>query len=332
MNNSKRILFLDYARIFTAFLVVYAHLYPADSGVRLYIYAFHMPLFFLISGFLHSPRTSKEELLKYFRTLFVPILFFIMVGAVIKVLFFQGNFVDILYKTLKNSTLYGHVLANGIVWFLFALLDVKLMMFFYLKVTKNRRMSAKGLFALILIWGGVVFVCRYKYMPVNPLSLKNALMAFPLYYIGFYARRYYEKADFRVPEKWKCIVYALVCLFLCVMITRINGRVSMYGFVFGHAQFPFNAVLFYLNGVIGSLMVIFVSLLFKEGNKYVAITANSLISILGFQGPIIDLIGYSGESGNYLVSIFVSAFIIIVSVALNQLFMKICPELLGKKK
>ena len=330
MNNSKRILFLDYARIFTAFLVVYAHLYPVESGVRLYIYAFHMPLFFLISGFLHSPRTTKEEIIKYFRTIFVPFLFFIMVGAVIKVLFFQGNFVDILFRTLKGSVLYGRVHANVTVWFLFALFNVKIMMFFYLRLMGKRRMSVIGLLILVLFLGGVIYVCRH--IPVNPLCLKNAIMAFPLYFVGFYARRYYEFKGFKFPIIWKCVSFALICTLLCIVITRINGRVSMYGFVFGHIQFPFNAVLFYLNGIIGSLMIIFVSLLFKKGNKYVAMTANSLISILGFQEPITHLIGYHGENGDHLTSLLVSAFIIIVCVVLNQFFVKICPELLGKKR
>ncbi len=330
MNLNKRILFLDYARIFTAFLVIFAHLYPTESGVRLYIYAFHMPLFFLISGFLHSPRTSKEELIKYFRTLFVPILFFILVGAMVHVFYFHRNIVTILYKTLKGSLLTGSVNANGMLWFLFALLNVKIMMFFYLKMTEKRHMSAKGLFILALIWVGVIYVCQDR--TVNPLFFRNAIMAFPFYFIGFYARKYYVKADYKTPYIWKCIVFALFCAFLCVMMTRLNGRVSMNAFDFGNTRFPLNVALFYLNGVVGSLMIVFLSFLFTKDNRFVAMAANSLISILGFQQPILQLVGYDGRNGNYLISILLSVLILIACIVLNQLFLKICPELLGKKR
>ena len=183
MNDNKRILFLDYARIFAAFLVVFYHMYTRPSSVRLYLSAFLLPLFFLISGFLHSPRTSKDELFKYFRTIFVPILFFTLVGAVIRVLLIHGNLVDILYKSL-GAILYGKKLtANTFMWFLFALLDVKLMMYFYLKLKKAGGISVTGHLFLVLIWGGIMYAC--KLIPVNPLYFKNAIMAFPFYFIGF---------------------------------------------------------------------------------------------------------------------------------------------------
>ena len=60
--------------------------------------------------------------------------------------------------------------------------------------------------------------------------------------------------------------------------------------------------------------------------------ANSLISILGFQQPILDLVGYDGKNGNYLISLLLSALIMIACIVLNQLILKICPELLGKRR
>ncbi len=330
MDKNKRILFLDYARIFTAFLVVYGHLYPPGSGVRLYIYAFHMPLFFLISGFLHAPKTSKEELLKYFRTIFVPILFFILVGVLVRVLFFHGSLVDILHTTLIGSLSHGKVSANSIVWFLFALLNVKIMMFFYLKMMEKRPMSVKRLFLLVMIWSALTYFCRY--VPFNPLFLKNALMAFPFFVFGFYVRRYYEKVDFQTPNHWKSLAFALLCAILCVVMTRLNGRVSMYVVDFGNARFPFSVPLFYLNGVVGSLMIVFISFLFTKGNRLVSIAANSLISILGFQAPILDVLGYWPVSSRYLLSVLVSVLVMVACIVLHQIVVKICPELLGKRR
>ena len=47
--NKKRILWIDYAKAFAMFFVIFGHV---NSGNYLtnWIYSFHMPLFFLLSG------------------------------------------------------------------------------------------------------------------------------------------------------------------------------------------------------------------------------------------------------------------------------------------
>ena len=331
MSNSRRILFLDYARVLTAFLVVYAHIYSVTSQVRLYIYAFHMPLFFIISGFLHSPRTTNKELIKYFRILFIPILFFILYGVIVSLVFFNGNIINFTSKIIENVSLHGDVPGNGTVWFLFALLNIKLMMFFYLKVFEKRTIYVRLLFFFIVF--GFFFGIRLLFgPPINPFFLKQSFMAFPLYFIGYNARKLYDKKSLRIPDNYSNLLIALVLLVLCVLITKVNGRVSMIGFSFGHSVFPLNILLFYTNGIVGSLMIICISLVFKRENKIITLTANSLISILGFQVPLMCVFHYFETGGNYLVSAMVSIFVIMICVILNQIIMKICPELLGKKR
>lgn len=290
-----------------------------------------MPLFFIISGFLHSPRTVNKELLKYFRTLFIPILFFILYGVIVSLVFFNGNIINLASKIINNVSLQGAVPSNGTVWFLFALLNVKLMMFFYLRVFEKRTIYIRFVFVLIFIV--IFFGIRFLFgPPINPFFFKQSLMAFPLYFIGYYSRKLYDKNTLRTPDNYSYLFIALVLCFLCVLITKVNGRVSMVGFSFGHFKFPLNILLFYANGIVGSLMIICISLVFKRENKIVTLTANSLISILGFQVPFMCVIHCFETGGNYLVSALVSIFIIMVCVILNQIIMKICPELLGKKR
>ncbi len=66
---------MDYARVFAALLVIYGHVLPYDSNIRTFIYAFHMPFFFIVSGMLHKYRGCIDWK-KYFRTLIVPAIFF----------------------------------------------------------------------------------------------------------------------------------------------------------------------------------------------------------------------------------------------------------------
>lgn len=65
--NSNRILSLDYMKAFAIFLVVLGHLIDGvdspENGFRTFIYSLHMPLFFIVSGFLSSKkRLSLHDL------------------------------------------------------------------------------------------------------------------------------------------------------------------------------------------------------------------------------------------------------------------------------
>ena len=67
----KDIVWLDYARYLGIFLVIFAHSLQRIPGwdesgevksLWDYIYLFHMPLFFVISGFLYKQERGKTQL------------------------------------------------------------------------------------------------------------------------------------------------------------------------------------------------------------------------------------------------------------------------------
>jgi fucose 4-O-acetylase-like acetyltransferase len=66
-----------------ALLVILGHLYSSDSTVRLYLYSFHMPFFFLVSGVFHK-NTGRINLGHYIRTIIWPIVSPVQVGEVAK--------------------------------------------------------------------------------------------------------------------------------------------------------------------------------------------------------------------------------------------------------
>ena len=49
---NSRIKFIDYSKGLGILFVVFGHVYCASNIVTNWIYSFHMPLFFIISGFL----------------------------------------------------------------------------------------------------------------------------------------------------------------------------------------------------------------------------------------------------------------------------------------
>ncbi|HON53348.1 MAG TPA: acyltransferase family protein [Bacteroidales bacterium] len=69
----QRINWIDYAKVIGIYLVVLGHLPIPEQG-SVYIYSFHMPLFFFISGFLSKTNniTFRQFILKKIRTLIIP--------------------------------------------------------------------------------------------------------------------------------------------------------------------------------------------------------------------------------------------------------------------
>ena len=56
VGGNQRVAYLDYARVIVALLVLVGHLvtYDCRGNGRMYIYAFHMPFFFMVSGIRHK--------------------------------------------------------------------------------------------------------------------------------------------------------------------------------------------------------------------------------------------------------------------------------------
>ena len=72
--DDGRIQWIDFAKVLGIWLVVYAHTPKPLFGEH--IFSFHMPLFFMISGYLYKIRNTKDELKHVVRTLIIPYILF----------------------------------------------------------------------------------------------------------------------------------------------------------------------------------------------------------------------------------------------------------------
>lgn len=190
---AKRMPLLDYARLVAAFLVIYGHLFPfdPDNYVRVFIYQFHMALFFVISGMLHK-YDGTIQLRKYLRTIITPAAFYALVFFMITGMLYHlgyGNYKESvmneiwggsLWQTYANYLVFsikgichGTVMLDGPCWFLIAL--------FYCKIFTNFCLQKKciGLFLWLVLFY-VLCVHLHKY-----LFVANAIMAMPFYMLGY---------------------------------------------------------------------------------------------------------------------------------------------------
>ena len=277
-SANKRLPFLDYARLLTMYLVIFGHLIPTkDMTIRPYFYAFHVPLFFFISGMLHKDY-GKIPWRKYLRSIFWPFIFwnilflfltpFCITLGIWHITRMEGlGLIGVFVKCGKEfieSFVFGSAhFPCGPTWFLVVLLWCKLMM-----DLANRYRWTLVVLALMLA-GLTVWRCNY-------FRLGGALMAFPFYLVGFYGKGWFCKM---VQGRW-IIVWAVLLFLVSIPMTHLNCKISLDTVDFGHFPFlPVRVLLFYGAAFAGSLAVILLCGAFRQ-RAWAAEWANSLITIL----------------------------------------------------
>ena len=73
---NKRIEWIDVAKGLGILSVILTHCYIPETLLKHYLYSFHMPLFFILSGYFHKVDIQMNIIKKRFRTLIIPYVFF----------------------------------------------------------------------------------------------------------------------------------------------------------------------------------------------------------------------------------------------------------------
>lgn len=324
----NRILYLDYSRLFVAFLVVLGHMLPVnDQNIRPFIYAFHMPFFCLASGILHK-YNGTIQFKKYLRTIIRPYLFFNLLFLIIHPLMFklgftgQWNVPNVLssddFLSILTSFFYTHIQRlsigfDGPTWFLLIIL--------WCKIGLDSIMNNKFNVFIFIILSLFLFLCHNNFF-----YLRQALQLFPFFFVGFY----YKNMINHFMLKGNHTILFLLFLFLTIILTMLNGRVTWLGSTFGQLSFPFNLICSYINAFIGSFAFLFLSTLFKK-NQVVIRVALSLITILCVQNLFIYTYrSVLGFSGTYVIEIMISIAILFICVIVHSFLSQKTPWIYGK--
>lgn len=313
--RNDRLSFIDSARCIALFLTVFAHLYSVDSVVRLYIYAFHMPLFFFLSGFLHKDAPTGALVFKMARRLLIPFAFFLLIGYLYFVISSMSWRQDIIRGSIRGIILGKSILANDILWFLLALFLVRIIGNFFILYPKTSCLPTLLLF--------VVFYLSKR----NWLYLGSAFMGLPFYLAGHYGK----KAVQTVCQSRFRLLIAVASLGVSALLTTINGRVSMMATTFGHTGFGMSdIVIFYANALIGSLAILCIASCIPSSVRMTGVIAKSAISIVGLQFiPIMIWIKYVGHDQSFPLSVAFTILIMAVCVLFDKLVRKKAKWLLG---
>lgn len=264
-----KIKWIDYAKGFAMLCVVFGHSIVGnirENNIILgtlynYIYLFHMPLFFFLSGFLYQKNENKyleskttNFVCKKAKSLMLPyftysILTYLGVAIAIKlpkigaILIQSGYSVSNIWSSIKEIAIWQNSLDQHL-WFIYALFIIFVINFIFIKNIDNK----KGIFYLI-----VLLIVHIIFLKAESQLLQRVFN----YLVYFYLGRYFYYGDFldKIIKNKQLIVY------ISAVILSI-GKMAILDILF---ESYILTALKALYSVVTSLsMVIAICLLFKN--------------------------------------------------------------------
>lgn len=255
-NISKRELWADYARGICILLVIIGHSSVPSLFTKAFIYSFHMPLFFFVSGYFFKDESDGmisfvkhkaiSYLLPYFiygvsywtiKDIFMPL----FLGTGIKFNHLLGVFLQI-----PNSAY-----SNG-VWF-FSALFVSNIIFKYII---NLRLNIKFKSLFVLFFAFAAFGFNNLYHQRVPWYFDVSLIVLPYVLLGYLAKNNnycIQKFNFFLYKKsnYGIIAYLILNVVLTIEHLRLTGRAVDY-----HIMRVDNLLTAYASGLFGILFIV----------------------------------------------------------------------------
>ena len=175
----KRVEHVDLLRAFGILLMVMGHV-GFGPEFNHWIHIFHMPMFFVISGYFYKPQPFGTLLVKRFSTLLLPYLVFGLFHVGLYFVYTGGIDPHAFYLLFWENTAETGVPIAGALWFLTAMFLSELL-FWGLQNLKLSLMPTTLIAAVIAVAGMVIA----KYLPFRlPWAMDAALTGVGLYQIG----------------------------------------------------------------------------------------------------------------------------------------------------
>ena len=255
--EQKRIVWLDIARGLAMLGVIYGHVLPRTAGFGKWIYSWHMPIFFLITGILLAARdnwrqmTFRELFLKDLKSIMYPYLVFNIIEVIIM------SFSLPLKEVLTG--VFHFCILDGLqaLWFLSALFIARQVFFQLMKRTGRKDVIASfvtlvviatSLFSYLPRWINTRSgIGRQLYMTANIGN--RSLIGFVFVVLGFACAGYLHSILRDRVTKFLCMAGLLIFSVALFDYNSVGLRFSKIG----------NPALFYSSAVAGSVFIFILS-------------------------------------------------------------------------
>lgn len=308
----ERLHWIDWAKAICITLVAVGHTWLPES-VRLVIYSFHMPAFFILSGYLfkaNSVQKSMRSILFPVATAYVVnfIIHLIIKDATLEQLFFTpGTLFP--YKWPHRGAFFGGM------WFVHAYIMCRLLL-----GDMGLAVIRKYYKHIALLC--VVLSCVFQWCNISSdLFVFRTFSCFPFMAWGLFLKESGWKP--RIDKAYLIAILATVY----VLLTYFNGMCDMY-----FMQFGYSYLLYFLNAVAGCFLLFHLCTYFRQ-NRLVEIISLGTLFTMGVHKTMFQIFMENVPGKLYSVAwIIVSMEMMVVCTCIVYLLLRFCPVALGRKK
>lgn len=312
--ENKRLDYLDSARGFALLGVIIGHIYKSDNILITWIYSFHVPLFFIISGsLLYYKDTVNKNLLSLtinrVKSILIPYIIFCFINIVFE-LILRPSLETAKWGILQTGVLFG----IGATWFLPALFISEMLFILIHKYIKSAIIKRTIISILFLI----PFVFKSNHIIVTVMF--RSLTSLGYISIGYYIFRYINKLDI----SWLGIISIFIT---SVILSKVNGNVDLYSLSYN------NPILYLICGVIGSILILLTLRKLNNFNtKYLTYFGLNSIIIMATHQNIIRVcqIILNNNLKDFIGGTLVLLIIFILEVPLVYIVNNYLPFMLGR--
>ncbi len=281
MPHKERLTYIDILKGLGITFVVFGHITRIHL-LREYIWNFHMPLFFFISGLLFNP--VKYSSFNFFfksriKSIYIPYVFFFLI-TFFYWLFIERQFrggeytilhqlIGLIYGTYEGS----HLNFNGALWFLPCLFSVEIIFYFISKIK-----SKTVVISILIISFMIGTLLLHFQLNILPLGLHTAFFGIIFYGTGYLLKnkikhQYFHNKIFQ----WIIILILFIIQLLC--LGKFYGTIEK------------TTITYIVLAFTGIYLYLFLSKKIKTSKLIEFLGKNSLV-ILAFQEQIYRAVIY----------------------------------------
>lgn len=300
----ERSLTLDVAKGIGLLLVVLGHLVSSSSIASTIIFAFHMPLFFVIHGYLVAENKSWKKLFKNIFSTLTYYLLFSIIGLIVSVIVKEWR-ADLSIRSIVYQTFFvcrPEVLHVGQIWFLISVIWAEFICFVLNKIFTGGGNKISICIILAILMALMFVINRFDLslpyketsLPI-PFQILSGIAGAFFIEIGVIIRRYKMLEKIESFHFALRIILFLILMSLCSSIAYLNKRVNITLSEYN------NVLLFVAAGILGSLAVIVLSSLVK-----------------GVVGKCVAYFGKNSLYGFAIHSLFIYSYAAIISLIFQK--------------
>lgn len=317
--TTKRIDYLDMAKFIGLVLVCFCHIPMPEGNFHVWVYSFHMPLFFIISGIFFSP--ERFDFGNSTKQLLIPFLLFNIIAYWITMIIGLVSSGELKFLDITSDFITQSRYIIGPSWFLISLFILRIYCGTVFKYLNGKYLVISA----VLIMETFYFSADSEFWHI--LSSGSTVLGLPFYLLGYYFKGIFIN-NRHINRLWLPVVA------LGLSIPAIyNGQVEIHNHDFGQS-----VALFILFGLIGSLFIITLSQYVNFPKKIMTVFMDGALFIICFHTLIFEYLILIWNkltidfSGNTIIEkIVVTTLTFAVSYPLILLMLRYTPFLLGKK-